>query len=211
MSMDVISLARDYLMERYRPHCIILYGSHARGDAGPSSDIDIVCFCDGVEAQQDARPFHGTFLDGWIYPATALGSTDPEWLRFAGGKLLLDLTGEGKGLLERLDALLKAGRSPMSPQERASTLVWVEKMVARAGCDELDGHYRRTWLQYELLSLYFELRGLWFLGHKQGFVYLKAQDPETHGCFEASYRHPLDHSRLRQLVKAVVGSGDGGT
>ncbi|ALP39678.1 nucleotidyltransferase family protein [Aeromonas schubertii] len=154
MSMDVISLARDYLMERYRPHCIILYGSHARGDAGPSSDIDIVCFCDGVEARQDARPFHGTFLDGWIYPATALGSIDPEWLRFAGGQLLLDLTGEGKGLLERLDALLKAGRSPMSPQERASTLVWVEKMVARAGCDELDGHYRRTWLQYELLSLF---------------------------------------------------------
>lgn len=32
----------DRIVERFDPEKIILFGSHARGDAGPDSDVDLV-------------------------------------------------------------------------------------------------------------------------------------------------------------------------
>ena len=39
---EMIQTIRDRIVERFQPERIILFGSHARGDAGPDSDVDIL-------------------------------------------------------------------------------------------------------------------------------------------------------------------------
>ena len=39
------------IIERFRPKRIVLFGSHARGDADPESDLDLF-----IEMESDKRP-----------------------------------------------------------------------------------------------------------------------------------------------------------
>jgi predicted nucleotidyltransferase len=39
---NVIQDMVDRIVLRFNPHMIILFGSHARGDAGPDSDVDLL-------------------------------------------------------------------------------------------------------------------------------------------------------------------------
>ena len=41
-----IERAREILISEYKPDKIILFGSHARGDPRPDSDIDLLVICD---------------------------------------------------------------------------------------------------------------------------------------------------------------------
>jgi predicted nucleotidyltransferase len=34
------------IAKKFRPECVILFGSHARGDAGPDSDVDLLVVMD---------------------------------------------------------------------------------------------------------------------------------------------------------------------
>lgn len=69
----------------------------------------------------------------------------------------------------------------------------------------LDGNYRRTWLQHELLELYFEIRSMWFLGSKKSFSYLQEHDKPVYSLFERVYKEPLNISLLRNLANQVLG------
>ena len=42
LSDPKLSQVVNRLVEAYRPECIYLFGSHARGEAGPDSDYDLV-------------------------------------------------------------------------------------------------------------------------------------------------------------------------
>lgn len=46
VTTDVISLMRDRLVERFHPRRIILFGSHARGEARWDSDVDLLVVLD---------------------------------------------------------------------------------------------------------------------------------------------------------------------
>jgi predicted nucleotidyltransferase len=39
---EMIQAIRDRIVERFHPDKVILFGSHARGEAGPDSDVDIL-------------------------------------------------------------------------------------------------------------------------------------------------------------------------
>jgi hypothetical protein len=77
-------------------------------------------------------------------------------------------------------------------------------MLEWAANGDIDGNYRRTWLQFDLLKMYFDIRGLWFLGHKKSFQYLQKNDAEGYRLFEAVYSNPEDIEALRKLAVFVV-------
>ncbi|EJG0042275.1 nucleotidyltransferase domain-containing protein [Vibrio parahaemolyticus] len=194
----------EELKNKYNPHTIILYGSYARNEANESSDIDVACFCDDTQECKDARMFHGVFLDAVVYPTAYLDSVPEEALRFGDGVVLYDERGLGVEYLSRVTQCLDVGRKPLSGDDVAHLREWVEKMLLRASAEDLDGNYRRTWLQYELLSLYFEVRGLWFLGSKKSFNYLKSQDKSTYDLFVQMYHEPNNLDVLRRLAAIVI-------
>jgi len=50
LELDYDREALTAICRRYQIRCLELFGSHARGEAGPTSDIDVlVTFADGVE------------------------------------------------------------------------------------------------------------------------------------------------------------------
>src|SRR5689334_667758 len=88
-------------------HAIILYGSHARGDATPESDIDIACFADVERTVRDARLWNGVFLDAFVYPTEP--PIDLDMLKLRGGRVLLDQRGIAGPLLDQLEQLHAEG------------------------------------------------------------------------------------------------------
>ena len=67
---------------------VILFGSHARGDAGPDSDVDLCLVAEGAELQATtARRLYGAIWDIWPSPSFSLVPISPQRLgeKRAGG------------------------------------------------------------------------------------------------------------------------------
>ncbi len=201
---NILDLAVEELKNKYSPHTIILYGSYARNEATEASDIDIACFWDRSQEHKDARMFHGTFLDVWVYPTAFFETIPEESLRFGDGKVILDTRGLGEDYINRVQQKLNDGREPMSDVDKAHLQEWVTKMLERACDGNLDGNYRRIWLQHELLEMYFEIRGMWYLGSKKSFSYLNKHDKPLYSLFDQMYREPLNLNLLSEVAKRVV-------
>lgn len=61
---------------------VILFGSHARGEAGPDSDVDLCLVADGAERQLEAaRRFREAIWAIWPRPALTLIPISPGRLR----------------------------------------------------------------------------------------------------------------------------------
>jgi len=50
---NVLDKFKSLLLERDRVHKMILFGSQARGDAGPYSDMDVVVILDNLSDERD--------------------------------------------------------------------------------------------------------------------------------------------------------------
>ena len=66
-------------MDRVMPlRAVYLFGSHARGEARPDSDVDLCIVADGAERQQEAaRRFRQAMWDVWPRPAFTLVPITP--------------------------------------------------------------------------------------------------------------------------------------
>jgi predicted nucleotidyltransferase len=66
-------------MDRVMPlRAVYLFGSHARGEARPDSDVDLCIVADGAERQLDAaRKFRKAMRDVWPCPAFTLVPISP--------------------------------------------------------------------------------------------------------------------------------------
>ena len=69
-------------MDRVMPlRAVYLFGSHARGEAGPDSDVDLCLVAEGAERQLDAaRRFREAMGDVWPCPAFTLLPITPQRL-----------------------------------------------------------------------------------------------------------------------------------
>lgn len=196
--------AIDKLKQKYDPLFIVLYGSIPRGDWTISSDIDIACVCEAPDNNKISPSIEGVRLDVWFYSETELDATAPEFFRFLNGRLYFDEQGKGADFLRALNAEYLKGPTPITGSERLRLQSWVASMLERAQGTDVEANFRRTWLPCELLEIYFQWRGQWYLGSKQAFAWLKLNDLETYQLFEQSFRNPADLHALKKLSEAVL-------
>jgi predicted nucleotidyltransferase len=189
------------LQREHAVHTIILYGSRARGDATAESDIDIASFADVAETTRDARLWHGLFLDAFVYPTDV--PIDAELLKLRGGRVLLDQRAHARSLLERLDAIYAAGPPRIADHERQMRQVWARKMLARIGRDDVEAHYRRHWLLFQILEDYFALRGEWFHGPKLALQALEAEEPTTFALLRGALAPAAPIDAIAALVDHI--------
>ncbi len=119
-------------------------------------------------------------------------------------KVVHETRGIGADYIARVKQKLANGKEPMSEVDRLHIQEWVVKMLERARDGDLDGNYRRTWLQHDLLKMYFDIRGKWYLGSKKSFQYMKQNDNAIYSLFEQVYENPLDIDLLDKLASKVV-------
>ncbi|WP_253805341.1 hypothetical protein [Vibrio mediterranei] len=117
---------------------------------------------------------------------------------------MYETRGIGADYIARVKQKLANGKEPMSEVDRLHIQEWVVKMLERARDGDLDGNYRRTWLQHDLLKMYFDIRGKWYLGSKKSFQYIKQNDSAIYSLFEQVYKNPLDIDLLDKLASKVV-------
>ncbi|WP_201772762.1 nucleotidyltransferase family protein [Endozoicomonas numazuensis] len=194
------------LDEKYQPHTIIVYGSRARNDATATSDIDIACFCDETEVAKDARDFQGIFLDAWIYQTEDMQADRDEFLKLGDGFCALDTRELGGRFLKQIRQRIHEGPEPMSCEDQLHTVEWIRKMLKRIEQDDLEGMYRRTWLQTDLLEIYFQLRRLWYFGPKKSLSWLSENDRTGFNLFKDCYQQPTNLAALTALSEHVTDS-----
>ncbi|CAN5924264.1 hypothetical protein BH11MYX4_BH11MYX4_50470 [soil metagenome] len=182
--MDLDAALIDELRRVHLVHTVILYGSRARGDATPESDIDVAGCAEVAETTRDARLGNSMFLDGFVYPTAQTDSTDVDMLKLLGGRVLLDERGLARPMLERLAALERQGPPPLREDDAQMRRVWARKMQARIRRDDLEARYRYHWLLFQLLEDYFALRGAWYRGPKVALAGLQRDEPAAFAAFE---------------------------
>lgn len=204
--MDEAALLEE-LQRVHGPHTIILYGSRARGDETPDSDIDVAAFAEVATMTRDARLWRGMYLDGFVYPSAVAvaAKPEPDMLKLVGGRVLLDDRGLAGPLLERLAALDREP-PPAAPEDHRQMLrTWARKMLPRIRRGDTEAHYRQHWLLYQLLEDYFTLRGERYRGPKLALAALHQDSPATFAAFERALSPGAPFDALEALVDHVVG------
>lgn len=205
MADEILAEALRELTEKHHCHTVILYGSRARGDFTETSDYDIVGFRAEGPSFRDARLFHGKYLDAFIYAEADSAQVESNFLQFRGGKILAEKNGFGQKLLAKLEEVFARGPDPLPADEATVIRVWAEKMLSRIAVGDIEGNYRRIWLQFDLLSMYFQLRNRWYLGPKAALRWLSENDPEIFALFEEALRPGSSDKDIERLARAVVG------
>lgn len=203
MELDA-ALVEDLVLA-HRVHTLILYGSRARGDATPESDLDVAGFADVAETARDARLWNGIYLDAFVYPTALAQAPDADLLKLRGGRVLLDARSLAGPLLEHLEALDRRGPPALPEPEQRMRRIWARKMLARIRRGDTEAHYRHHWLLYQLLEDHFALRGAWYRGPKEALAELQLHAPATFAAFARALAPGAPPDALDALVEHVTG------
>lgn len=192
----------DYLMQRYQPEAILVYGSFADGSAGQNSDFDALVIAPGA-VRHDASTVSDTVLDVFVYPPETFADTyDPEdFLQVFDGQIVLDMHGTAERLKARvLDYLAALPRK--NAAERQQEADWCRKMLLRTQRGDAEGLYRWHWLLSESLELYFDGRGWRYFGPKKALRRLSLEDAAGFALYECALRE-FSHSTLSAWIEHV--------
>lgn len=204
MSPQEIERIALTVMNDHGCHTMILYGSRARGDATPQSDIDLLCVREDGPAARDARVVEGVYVDAFVYPEAKLQTLEPSFLRVLGGVVLRERDGFGAAFLTRLRELHDRGPAPLPDDERQALMVWSQKMLDRfRGQRGIEASYRRMSLLTQALDDYFVLRNTWFRGPKEAFAWLLQHDNPAYAVFERAAQPGASDGDFSDLVQTV--------
>ena len=98
-----INMIVERIVERFHPQRVILFGSHARGQAGPDSDVDLLVVFPEVSNKREAAIQIRRILSDLTIP-TDIIVTSPDEIRERGdlvGTVLRPALREGKVVYER--------------------------------------------------------------------------------------------------------------
>jgi predicted nucleotidyltransferase len=202
MERDFIEELKKYLIGKYNCHLIILYGSYITGDFTDESDVDIICFSDRVCPENDTSVFRGFQLDVWIYGSEKIKDIE-QYLRVRNGKIIYDEKDLGNNFLNQIEQEYIKGPQKLNDPQKQFLKDWINKMYKRSQKGDLEGNFRFHWILVDSLEIYFNLKGLWYLGPKKSLKWLKSNDIMAYNIFESAYDKNMETESIEKLVKMI--------
>lgn len=203
-NQEIIDSTITYLKDKYDPEIIFVYGSRARGNPDPESDVDVMCFSNKPSQKKEARILDGVFLDSWIYDLAELDPDKENFFCILDGYCALDSEGRGLDFFAKVRAKFAGGPVKSSDEDSEHSILWVRKMLSRVSRGDIEGNYRRQWLLVDLLPIYFQLRSKWYLGSKKSLAWLKENDKTGFDLFDLSLKDSSNLESLSQLAEYVI-------
>lgn len=192
------------LVSRFGAQVIILYGSAARGQTRPGSDIDVVCFAEGDARYPESYLWQGLLVDAWLHPLSDAQNTE-QFLKLHDGRALLDRNGVGQALLERVAQQLGERRAPLEPKVESHRRTWLWKMFDRAAQSGARADHRRHWLLYDLPETWCDLTQRHYLGADLALQTMQAEAPQVHQALVRALAPGATIAEIEQAVEAIVG------
>lgn len=195
-----------YLMEKYAPTGMIVYGSYANGTNNLNSDFDALLITRSGDIQHDTGTVLGTRLDVFLYPESCFAQAYDmdDFVQIWDGRIIRDETGLAQRLKDEVAAHIQQ-QPRKTDAENADSLAWCEKMLERTRRDDMEGLYRLHWLLVDSLEIYFDLKGLYYWGPKKALRQMKEEDPYSAELYGRALREPNDANlsawlrRLKEL------------
>lgn len=196
----------DYLLSRYQPETLIVYGSYADGTNGLESDFDAILLSDHAREGHDASVIDGIQLDVFLYPGNA--HPDPAELpQLYHSKIVLDTSGKGKRLREEAVRCIES-KPKKTKKEILENLDWCEKMLRRTQRGDAEGYFRWHWVLCDSLEFYCHIRGQFYFGPKKTLKWMEQMDPEGFRIYENAL-NCLEWDPLERWVKYLRGQMEG--
>jgi predicted nucleotidyltransferase len=203
MTDQNLELIIETLRSKFKCHTALLYGSRARGQAGPTSDYDVVGICKRGSKTRVAKKVNGVYWDLFVYPEKDLNKLSDQRLDWRNAKILFQKDNYGKLLIQRVQKLVKKPFKPEPQWEIAVTIAWAEKQLERIAEGDVHGLFRRAEIQNAAISHYFQIRKKRYWGPKAGLQWLEKNDPKGFNLFSKVYRSPANSNALKALVAYV--------
>ena len=175
----------NYIIEKYDPCGVIVYGSFADGTNTAYSDFDALAIADTAQITHDNSIICGTELDLFVYPLRAVeGKADQgDFAQLYDGKVVLDTNGNAVKLLLAVRRFLDS-KPKKTQRENQVSLEWCEKMLHRAQRNDAEGFYRWHWLLTDSLEIYFDVMGRQYFGSKKSIGILRDTDARGYALYE---------------------------
>lgn len=192
----------DYLIEKYNPEGLILYGSYQDGTYGEYSDFDGLLICDKKNENHDDSRVNGVQLDVFIYTAQEVQSLPAEdFVQVYGGCIILDQKGTAQKLLTRIREYID--HFPLKKEDEIKQdISWCKKMLLRAKRNDAEGFYRRHWLLTDSLMIYSDVKGEYYFGPKKTLAKMKQQDEAVFTKYVAALEN-MDDEGLEEWVACL--------
>ncbi len=191
------------LRKKYHCHTIILYGSRVRGLTTPTSDYDVVGIRKRGPKTRITKKQNGFYWDVFVYSEKNLKKLGEEHFTWKNAAVLYEEKQFGRKLLSRLKKHIKAPYKKKPRYEIVATQVWAQKELDRCRQKDTQALYRRVEFLAALIDHYYFVRQKRFWGPKEGFTWLKKNDPQTFRSIEKALRFPTNLKFLKSAAQRV--------
>lgn len=173
-----------YIREQYHPDAIIVYGSYSSQTNNENSDFDALVICTQGEKWHDTSFVDGVQLDVFIYSRAYLAQLDSmeEIVQIWDGVIVEDTDGIAAHIKEAVNSYI-CQKPVLTLEEKDDLISWCRKMLSRTVRKDAEGLYRWHWLLTDSLSIYCQLRGLYYFGPKKTLLRMQKDDPEGYSLY----------------------------
>ena len=175
----------EYIVNRYNPISIIVYGSYANGTDNLNSDFDALVISKDYKQFHDTSFVNGVQLDVFVYPESYFSGAYncEDFIQIADSKILLDTTGIGEALKNNVSTYISE-RKTKTDDEIKADIDWCIKMLARTQRDDIEGMYRWHWVLIDSLEIFCDTVHNIYLGPKKTLKWMQENYPDAFDLYQ---------------------------
>ena len=192
---------------------VILFGSHARGNARSDSDADLVILGERDQfemgfAERDGQKFELLRWSETVAIRYAMDNRDNAADFWQVAEILYDPDGAAARVRDHAAVMLAEGKPPMDEARRAwSRWASEDRLDAAAGLaadDPVAAHMVLQERVIELTATLFDMRGEWTPAPKRRAGRIADLDPDLHGVLTAFYADGASFTEQLALARRML-------